>query len=107
MFRPFLCALLSLSTLALPTLAVAADRNDKARPPADMVILDDPQQGRTVGKAGRAPILLQDTANGTVGKIGKDKVILHKDGYGNTLGKVGDRKLLCHTDPASGVTLCK
>jgi hypothetical protein len=94
-----------LAAMAAP--AVAADRDDRTRRPADTIILSDPARGTTVGRVGGAPVLLQDTANGTVGKVGKDKVMVHKDGYGNTLGKVGDRKLFCHTDPASGLTLCK
>jgi len=52
-------------------------------------------------------VVLQNTPTGTVGKIGKDKVLLHKDGQGNTLGKVGNQKVFCHTDPTTGVTLCK
>lgn len=103
---------LLLAALGLATNALAADgkdkpRDDRTRKSADMVILSDPAQGRTVGRVGGDPILLQQTPTGTIGKIGKDKVLLHKDGHGNTLGKVGDRKLFCHSDPATGLTLCK
>lgn len=99
-------AVLSVVAFAI-TPAWAADGDGNKRKPADMVILSDPAQGRTIGKVGGDPVLLQQTPNGTVGKIGKDKVLLHKDGNGNTLGKVGDRKLFCHTDAATGLTLCK
>lgn len=99
MLRTLLCAL-----LLCPAAALAAD---PPRSSADTVILADPEQGRTMGKVGGEPLILLDTGNGTVGKMGKDKVMLHKDGRGNTLGKVGDRKLFCHTDAVSGVTLCK
>ncbi|MCR6631020.1 MAG: hypothetical protein NVV74_13780 [Magnetospirillum sp.] len=71
------------------------------------IILSDPAQGRTLGKVDGETVVLQNTPTGTVGKLGKDKVLLLKDSQGNTLGKVGDRRLFCHTDPASGVTLCK
>lgn len=102
--RP-LAVLAAILCLAQPVLA--AERNDKMRQPADMAILSDSAQGRTLGKVGGAPLLLQSTPGGTVGKMGNDKVMLHKDGYGNTMGKVGDRKLFCHTDAATGLTLCK
>lgn len=100
-----LAILVAVACLAQP--ACAAERNDKTRKPVDTVILSDPAQGRTLGKVGGDPVVLQSTPHGTVGKMGKDKVMLHKDGYGNTLGKVGDRKLFCHTDAATGLTLCK
>lgn len=93
--------------LCLAQPAWGAARDDRTRKPADMAILSDPAQGRTLGKVGGAPLLLQSTPGGTVGKMGNDKVMLHKDGYGNTMGKVGDRKLFCHTDAATGLTLCK
>ena len=72
-----------------------------------MVILSDPKQGRTMGKIDGETIMLQKTPTGTVGKVGKDKVILHKDGNGNTLGKVGNQRVFCHSDPVSGLTFCK
>ncbi len=80
--------------------ALAADKKET-------VILTDPQQGRTMGRLDGETIVLQQTANGTIGKIGKDKVIVHKDGHGNTLGKVGDTKIFCHTDAATGIRICK
>lgn len=97
--RPFV--LLALFALACAP-ALAADNKD-----GKMVILSDPQQGRTLGKVDGDTVVLQKTPNGTVGKIGKDKVLLHKDGQGNTLGKVGNQKLFCHSDPTTGITLCK
>lgn len=100
-------AILSAVLLLAAAPALAADRNDKALKSIDTIILSHPAQGRTVGKVGGEPVVLQRTPTGTVGKMGKDKVMVHKDGYGNTMGKVGDRKLFCHTDPASGLTLCK
>lgn len=98
-------ALLCALSVALP--ALAADRDDRTRKPADMVILSDPAEARTVGKARSGAIVLQQVPGGTIGKAGKHKVMLQSDGMGTTLGKVGDRRLLCHTDAASGVTLCK
>lgn len=95
------------AALCLAPPAWGADRDDRTRKPADMAILSDPAQGRMLGKVGGDAMVLQSTPSGTVGKLGKDKVMVHKDGHGNTLGKVGDRKLFCHTDPASGLTLCK
>lgn len=101
---PRLLVLLAACTLTMPVLAGDAKTN---RDGGGMVILSDPAQGRTMGKVNGEAVVLQNTPTGTVGKIGKDKVLLHRDGNGNSLGKVGDRKLLCHTDAASGLTLCK
>lgn len=81
--------------------ALAADQKNGT------VILSDPQQGRTLGKIDGETVVLQKTPTGTMGKIGKDKVILHKDGQGNTLGKVGNQKVFCHADPVTGITICK
>lgn len=94
-------ALLFVLTTCGPAWAAEAPRTDAT------VILSDPAQGRTLGKVGGETMVLQNTPGGTVGKIGKDKVLLHKDAQGNTLGKVGNQRLFCHTDPASGLTLCK
>jgi hypothetical protein len=96
-------AILLVAAFALGNAAWAAD----AARDRGMVILSDPQQGRTMGKLDGETIILQKTPNGTVGKMGKDKVFLHKDGQGNTMGKVGDKKMFCHTDTATGMTLCK
>lgn len=71
------------------------------------IIVPDTGTGVTVGKVDGETVLLKKTPNGTVGRIGKDTVILHSDGKGTTVGKVGNDKLLCHTDPRSGVTICK
>jgi hypothetical protein len=101
--RP-LAALFAALFLAGP--ALAADQPAR-QTGAGTVILTDPQQGRTLGKVDGETVVLQNTPTGTVGKIGKDKVLLHKDGQGNTLGKVGNQKVFCHTDPTTGVTLCK
>ncbi|MBC7953448.1 MAG: hypothetical protein H7Z12_16710 [Rhodospirillaceae bacterium] len=91
--------------LAVATNAWAAETATKNSD--TMVILSDPKQGRTMGKVNGETIMLQNTPTGTVGKMGKDKVILHKDGNGNTMGKVGDKKMFCHSDPVTGLTLCK
>lgn len=72
-----------------------------------IVVLSDPKQGRTLGKVEGETIMLQNTPTGTVGKMGKDKVFLHRDGNGNTLGKVGNQRVFCHSDPVTGLTLCK
>ena len=89
--------------LVLAIVSGAASAADKK----DTVILSDPQQGRTLGKIDGETVVLQKTPNGTMGKIGKDKVILHKDGQGNTIGKIGDKKIFCHSDPVTGIRICK
>jgi len=89
--------------LALMLVSAAASAADKT----DTIILSDPQQGRTLGKIDGETVVLQRTPTGTIGKIGKDKVILHKDGRGNTMGKVGDKKIFCHSDPVTGFRICK
>jgi hypothetical protein len=71
------------------------------------VIVSPPGSDTTIGKIDGETILLKKTPTGTVGKIGKDKVILHKDGNGNTIGKVGNEKVFCHSDAATGLTICK
>ncbi|MEW5728590.1 MAG: hypothetical protein AB1918_12260 [Pseudomonadota bacterium] len=71
------------------------------------VIVPDAGGGTTVAKINGETVVLKKTPNGTVGKIGKDTVILHSDGKGNTIGKIGKDKLFCHTDPKSGITICK
>lgn len=71
------------------------------------VIVSPPGKNQTIGKVDGEMVFLKDTPTGTVGKIGKDKVITHTDGKGNTLGKVGDKKMFCHSNPATGVTICK
>lgn len=96
-----LFAALLVACLAAPALAADAVKN------GGTIILSDPKQGRTMGKVDGETVVLQNTPTGTVGKIGKDKVLTHRDGNGNTLGKVGDKRLFCHTDPTTGVTLCK
>ncbi|HSV28741.1 MAG TPA: hypothetical protein VLL76_04255, partial [Candidatus Omnitrophota bacterium] len=63
--------------------------------------------GQTVGKVDGETVILKNTPTGTVGKIGKDKVVTHTDGHGNTVGKVGNKKVFCHSNPATGVTICK
>lgn len=86
---------------ALPALAADGGASSPT------IILSDPASGRTMGKIDGETIILQKTQTGMVGKMGKDKVLLHSDRNGNTVGKVGDRKLFCHSDPVSGLTLCK
>lgn len=71
------------------------------------ILMTDPASGRTIGKVDGETVILQNSGTTTVGKIGKDKVLVRKDTQGNTLGKVGDRRLFCHTDAASGVSICK
>lgn len=71
------------------------------------VIVPNAGGDTTVAKINGETVLLKKTPNGTVGKIGKDTVILHSDGKGNTIGKIGKDKLFCHTDPKSGITVCK
>lgn len=80
--------------------AVAADRKPT-------VIVSPPGSDTTIGKVDGEAVVLKKTPTGTVGRIGKDKVLLHKDGHGNTIGKVGKDKLFCHSDPATGLTVCK
>lgn len=94
----------TLLVVALVSAAWAAEPKPKD---TGMVILSDPKQGRTMGKIDGETIMLQKTPTGTIGKVGKDKVILHKDGNGNTLGKVGNQRVFCHSDPVSGLTFCK
>lgn len=94
-------AFLLVANLAIAAAAWGQDSQKKT------VILSDPRQGLTVGKVDGETMVLQTTPTGTVGRIGKDKVLLHKDGNGNTMGKVGKKKLFCHSDPATGLTLCK
>lgn len=71
------------------------------------VIVTPPGSDTTIGKVDGETVLLKKTPTGTVGKIGKDKVLLHKDGQGNTIGKVGKDKVFCHADPTTGLTICK
>lgn len=98
----------AITVIALGLATTAAWAEDSARKKsAATVILSDPQQGRTVGKVDGETVVLQKTPTGTVGKIGKDKVILHTDANGNTVGKVGDQRVFCHSDPVSGLTICK
>ncbi|MBI2242279.1 MAG: hypothetical protein HYU59_15945 [Magnetospirillum gryphiswaldense] len=85
--------------LLLP-LAVWAD--DKP-----LIVVSPPGSGTTIVKDGDEKTVLKETPNGTIGKMGKDKVILHSDGKGNTIGKIGKDKVFCHTDPRSGVSICK
>lgn len=93
--------------LAVLGLATAAGAAEPPKKDTGMVILSDPKQGRTMGKIDGETIMLQNTPTGTVGKMGKDKVILHKGGNGTTMGKVGNQKMFCHSDPVTGLTLCK
>ncbi|MCA1909643.1 MAG: hypothetical protein LDL39_14890 [Magnetospirillum sp.] len=85
--------------LLLPVAALADDK--------PLVVVSPPGSGTTVIKDGAETSVLKQTPTGMVGKMGKDKVILHNDGKGNTIGKVGKDKLFCHTDPRSGVSICK
>lgn len=88
--------------LVLLLAASAARAGDKPT-----VIVPNAGGDTTVAKINGETVLLKKTPNGTVGKIGKDTVILHSDGKGNTIGKIGKDKLFCHTDPRTGVTICK
>jgi len=93
----------SLAVLSLVLLLpVAAWADDKP-----LIVVSPPGSGTTIVKDGAETSVLKQTPTGTVGKMGKDKVILHSDGRGNTIGKVGKDKLFCHTDPRSGVSICK
>lgn len=83
--------------------ATAAAAEDKTK----TVILSPPGSGTTIGKIDGETVLLKKTPAGTIGRIGKDKVILHSDGRGNTMAKVGKDKVFCHSDPSSGLTICK
>lgn len=85
--------------LLFPVVAVAEDK--------PLVVVSPPGSGTTIIKDGGETSVLKQTPTGTVGKMGKDKVILHSDGRGNTIGKIGKDKLFCHTDPRSGVSICK
>lgn len=90
---------LAVSAVLVPLCAVAADK--------PVVVVSPPGSDTTVIKDGAETSVLKQTPTGTVGKMGKDTVILHSDGRGNTVGKVGKDKLFCHTDAKSGVTICK
>jgi hypothetical protein len=96
MVRPLI--LISLLLAAVPAWA------EGSKP---TIIIPDAGNGTTIGKVDGETVLLKKTPNGTVGKIGKDKVILHSDGKGTTIGKIGKDKVFCHTDPKSGITICK
>ncbi|OAN45344.1 hypothetical protein [Magnetospirillum moscoviense] len=100
-----LIAAFVLSALALSP-AVAADKAAK-KSSDGTYILTDKEDGTTFGRVDGEPVMLQKTPDGTVGKMGKDKVILMKDGQGNTIGRVGDKKVFCHKDPEAGLTFCK
>lgn len=97
MFRPLGFAVV---LLGLAASSWAADRKPT-------VIVPDAGNGTTVGKIDGETVVLMKTPNGTVGKIGKDTMVLHSDGKGTTVGKVGKDKVFCHTDPGSGITICK
>ncbi|MGE4278884.1 MAG: hypothetical protein AB7G62_04815 [Magnetospirillum sp.] len=81
---------------------VVAGADDKP-----VIVVSPPGSGTTIVKDGGETSVLKQTPTGTVGKMGKDKVILHSDGKGNTVGKIGKDTLFCHTDPRSGVSICK
>lgn len=93
---------LSLALAAVLLAAPAWGQEGKA-----VILMADPATGRTVGKVGGEPVILQNNGTTTVGKIGKDRGLTTTDAQGNTVGKVGDKRLLCQRDTASGVTICK
>jgi hypothetical protein len=90
-------------TLALAVLLAAASAG--AEQPT--IVVPNAGADTTVAKVNGETVVLKKTPTGTVGKMGKDTVILHTDKHGNTVGKVGKDKVFCHTDKASGITLCK
>lgn len=82
--------------------ATAAQAGDKP-----VVVVAPPGSGTTMARIGGETTALKQTANGLVGKIGKNSVLLHEDGNGNFVGKMGKTKLICHSDPRTGVAICK
>ncbi len=93
-----------LSLLAMTLALLAAGAWAETKP---TVIVSPPGSDTTIGKVDGETVVLKKIPTGTVGKVGKDKVILHSDGNGNTIGKIGNGKVFCHSDAATGLTICK